>query len=321
MSDASCPSCFTPLAKVPQRKSKCRHCGEFIYVKATPDNPTKRLMNAAQAEQAERMWTLRSEEMAVQADAAMFGIETAALRQSTEAHGGDRYAALVEQLLPRAIDGDERAARGIGLRARDPQVRLAFDRLCTTLDLVEHLNHRSGIVAGVQLKPREPWAAGIAMITMHRDGLDIATISQRTGYSVWTVERAIAAGPGGTKPRAACDQLEGKVINVRSALCLLDIPCDKDCNCSWKPVYASEATPARYDVTITSSSPEEPLAAIEAQVARRTQRALVDQHVAPPAPPILAALPAPPPAFAEPEPGPEPPKEGWAARLRRWLFG
>lgn len=56
MSTSQCPSCKAPLDKMPQRKTKCKGCGEFIFVKDTPCNQTKRLMTAAQAETAERAW-------------------------------------------------------------------------------------------------------------------------------------------------------------------------------------------------------------------------------------------------------------------------
>ena len=51
-----CPSCKAPLEKMPQRKTKCRACGEFIFIKNTPRNSTKRLMTAAQAEAADQAW-------------------------------------------------------------------------------------------------------------------------------------------------------------------------------------------------------------------------------------------------------------------------
>ncbi len=51
-----CPSCKAPLAKMPQRKTKCKTCGEFIFIKDTPRNRTKRLMTPTQAEAAERAW-------------------------------------------------------------------------------------------------------------------------------------------------------------------------------------------------------------------------------------------------------------------------
>ena len=51
-----CPSCKASLDKLPQRKTKCQACGEFMFVKSTPDNREKRLMTQAQADAAERAW-------------------------------------------------------------------------------------------------------------------------------------------------------------------------------------------------------------------------------------------------------------------------
>lgn len=56
MNAPQCPSCKAPLEKMPQRKTKCKTCGEFIFVKDTPRNQTKRLMTCAQAEAADRAW-------------------------------------------------------------------------------------------------------------------------------------------------------------------------------------------------------------------------------------------------------------------------
>ena len=56
MSTPQCPSCKALLDKLPQRKTKCKACGEFICIKDTPSNRAKRLMTAAQAEAADRAW-------------------------------------------------------------------------------------------------------------------------------------------------------------------------------------------------------------------------------------------------------------------------
>lgn len=56
MSTPQCPSCKAPLEKMPQRKTKCEGCGEFIFIKDTPRNQTTRLMTPVQAEAADRAW-------------------------------------------------------------------------------------------------------------------------------------------------------------------------------------------------------------------------------------------------------------------------
>lgn len=56
MNVPQCPSCKAPLENMPQRKIKCKACGEPIFIKDTPRNRTKRLMTTAQAEAADRAW-------------------------------------------------------------------------------------------------------------------------------------------------------------------------------------------------------------------------------------------------------------------------
>jgi hypothetical protein len=41
---------------MPQRKTKCRACGQFMYVRSTPDDRTRRLMTEAQMQAAEAAW-------------------------------------------------------------------------------------------------------------------------------------------------------------------------------------------------------------------------------------------------------------------------
>lgn len=59
--NANCPSCGSALPKMPTRKTKCKTCGQFMYVKSTPDNREKRLMTEAEAEAAERLWAAHYE--------------------------------------------------------------------------------------------------------------------------------------------------------------------------------------------------------------------------------------------------------------------
>lgn len=52
----TCPSCGAALAKMPQRKTRCKQCGEFMFIRSTPDDRTRRLMSAADAEAADDAW-------------------------------------------------------------------------------------------------------------------------------------------------------------------------------------------------------------------------------------------------------------------------
>lgn len=51
-----CPNCGNGLDKTPSRKTRCKTCGQFIYVKYTPDNRVRRLMTEAEAIEAEAAW-------------------------------------------------------------------------------------------------------------------------------------------------------------------------------------------------------------------------------------------------------------------------
>lgn len=74
MSTLACPSCGAVLAKLPQRKTKCKSCGEFIFVKTTPDDCEKRLMTAKQADVAEAAWGKKYEEEEAVRAGAVYGL-------------------------------------------------------------------------------------------------------------------------------------------------------------------------------------------------------------------------------------------------------
>lgn len=59
---ANCPSCGGALKKVPQRKTKCPHCGAYMCVRTTPADGSRRVVTAAVAEQIDREWAARGEQ-------------------------------------------------------------------------------------------------------------------------------------------------------------------------------------------------------------------------------------------------------------------
>lgn len=71
---ANCPSCGGALRKVPQRKTKCPHCGSYLFVRSTPSDPTRRLVTEAAAEAIERAWKARFAQSRVDDAAALFGL-------------------------------------------------------------------------------------------------------------------------------------------------------------------------------------------------------------------------------------------------------
>jgi predicted RNA-binding Zn-ribbon protein involved in translation (DUF1610 family) len=54
--EAACPSCGGVLKKVPGAKTKCPHCGEFMFVRTDPTSNTRVVVTAEQAEAIEDEW-------------------------------------------------------------------------------------------------------------------------------------------------------------------------------------------------------------------------------------------------------------------------
>lgn len=61
MESANCPSCDQALKKVPQRKTKCPACGEFIWVRTRPEDHQQVLTTAAQAAELDKAWAVHHE--------------------------------------------------------------------------------------------------------------------------------------------------------------------------------------------------------------------------------------------------------------------
>lgn len=74
MMSANCPSCGGALKKMPQRKTKCPHCGDYMFIRSTPNDPTRRLVSAAAAEAIELAWQKRFAQKRVDDAAALFGL-------------------------------------------------------------------------------------------------------------------------------------------------------------------------------------------------------------------------------------------------------
>lgn len=74
MSKPKCPCCGGVLKKQPQRKIKCPSCGEYIYVKSTPDNRDRRMMTKSEAQDAEIKWSEYHEQKRILSVLQEFGI-------------------------------------------------------------------------------------------------------------------------------------------------------------------------------------------------------------------------------------------------------
>jgi predicted RNA-binding Zn-ribbon protein involved in translation (DUF1610 family) len=53
---AACPSCGTVLKKIPGSKTKCPHCGEFMFIRTDPASNSRIVVTADQAEAIEDEW-------------------------------------------------------------------------------------------------------------------------------------------------------------------------------------------------------------------------------------------------------------------------
>jgi hypothetical protein len=56
--EARCPSCDHPFSKKPARKTKCRHCGNFCYVRTRPLDRQRVLVTEAQIALVEEQWAV-----------------------------------------------------------------------------------------------------------------------------------------------------------------------------------------------------------------------------------------------------------------------
>lgn len=70
----ACPSCGGALLKMPQRKTKCKHCGEFMYVRSSPVESRKSLVTQRQADAIDAAWTVRAEEYESQREGEIYGL-------------------------------------------------------------------------------------------------------------------------------------------------------------------------------------------------------------------------------------------------------
>lgn len=127
-STPQCPSCKAPLAKMPQRKTKCKACGEFIFIKSTPDNRERRLMTQAQADAAEQAWS---------------------------DHCANQQAARQAQFMQPALSGDRDAVLEMMKCARHPEERERWHLLLIEMDLAKLAKQgvRSVQLFGVRLCP------------------------------------------------------------------------------------------------------------------------------------------------------------------------
>ena len=55
---AECPYCHKALSKIPGAKTKCPHCGEFIFVRTRPKDNARVVVTKAEADKIDEEWTI-----------------------------------------------------------------------------------------------------------------------------------------------------------------------------------------------------------------------------------------------------------------------
>lgn len=55
---AECPYCHKPLSKTPGRKTKCPHCGEFMFVRTRPKDNARVVVTAEEADKIDEEWSI-----------------------------------------------------------------------------------------------------------------------------------------------------------------------------------------------------------------------------------------------------------------------
>lgn len=205
-----CPSCGIALPKEPTRKSKCPSCGEWIFVKSTPDDRAKRLMTAAQADEAEKMWARRTAELDYLMAGEEFGISPGDLAGALRSHG-EHVAALRSLLQSRAVGGDEKA----------------LDKMLRLSDTVDEL--KTWMLQDLLIKLQQLAQAGY-----RRDQI---TLEVNIADEIKPGERPAVCGP-------QCAERVGR-YPIGEGLERMPLPCALQCACRYMLVVdTSNSAPA-----------------------------------------------------------------------------
>lgn len=174
-----CPNCDAALQKVPTRKTKCKACGQFIYVKCPPESRTKQLMTEAQADAVDAYWRAKYERSRLDDDMQSLGLPAGRDAASSR-------AAMTQLALDASGDLQRRTMAAITLstprHSPGMEARVRWAALAATLELEGLRRH-----------------GGIAEI---RAGQAPCPSCQALRGSVWTIEDALRRMP---LPNTRCD--------------------------------------------------------------------------------------------------------------------
>ncbi len=112
MTNPACPSCNAALPKMPQRKTKCKACGQFMFVKRTPDDRTPRLMSESEAMAADTLWenyAAQQNGRRVSSFARQLGVGADEIARAERATNLDAQRLMQALIAPRALQGDRDA--------------------------------------------------------------------------------------------------------------------------------------------------------------------------------------------------------------------
>ena len=101
-----CPTCGGELKKIPQKKTKCPHCSAFIYLKYSPSNRNKRLVNDEENEKIEQEWQAHYSMQKIKDKLSFYGIELSnseieSLKNKTES---EIYVELTNRFIEKSVE-------------------------------------------------------------------------------------------------------------------------------------------------------------------------------------------------------------------------
>jgi len=125
------------LVKKPERKTKCKACGEFIYVQRAPDDTHKRLMTQAQADKAEAEWSRRGDEAMARRIIVEAGLGVDEYENALSRSPAQPMAVARGLLTDRALAGDRDAVLGMMRIASNDEERERWHLLLVEIDLAK----------------------------------------------------------------------------------------------------------------------------------------------------------------------------------------
>lgn len=164
-----CPTCNSPLKKIPQRKTRCRSCGADIHVKRAPGEEIKRLVTAEQAQEIEAQWEARQERNELLRVLHAFGVGEQGYDRTKAMLGGHGFAAgsdsldwktgyfLLNEVAAKATDLHQRQMALDQLALMCMRKGLAFREYFSRAREMELLGYKAtdGIIVGVEIRNGE----------------------------------------------------------------------------------------------------------------------------------------------------------------------